>query len=174
MREGLCQSQGRGSRGLRASFVGHLGGHVRGLSFDLSAAQHAICFFRDVLTIEVDGHDEFGEVVHLVCTVGTLAIKAFIVGSLFGCGNYGDGVGLHPWNRTQTGSVTDCRVSKVKACRPLPVIAKDGGHGAKGAPLPTRPNRHRHATTGSGLRAIASAIRAAMMQSAPAMKNAGR
>lgn len=76
---------------VRAACRRHLadleGGAARGLSFDVSAAQRAIGFFRDVLTVEVEGTDDFGEVATFSVPFVLGNWQAFIVGSLFGWKN---------------------------------------------------------------------------------------
>jgi phage terminase large subunit-like protein len=66
-------------------------GADRGLSFDVDAAQRAIGFFRDILTVEVEEKDEFGEVSTYAAPFDLQAWQAFIIGSLFGWKN-GQGV----------------------------------------------------------------------------------
>jgi len=62
-------------------------GGARGLWFDVGAAQRVIGFFRDVLTVEVEDKDEFGEVVTLSVAFELQPWQAFIVGSIFGWKN---------------------------------------------------------------------------------------
>lgn len=62
-------------------------GALRGLVFDVAAAQRAIGFFRDVLTVEVEEVDEFGEVQTRAAPFDLQPWQAFIVGSLFGWKN---------------------------------------------------------------------------------------
>ncbi|MGY3277657.1 terminase large subunit [Bradyrhizobium sp. S3.7.6] len=62
-------------------------GADRGLSFDVDAAQRAIGFFRDILTVEVEEKDEFGEVSTYAAPFDLQAWQAFIIGSLFGWKN---------------------------------------------------------------------------------------
>ncbi|MBR1206971.1 terminase large subunit [Bradyrhizobium sp. AUGA SZCCT0051] len=62
-------------------------GADRGLSFDVAAAERAIGFFRDILTVEVEEKDEFGEVSTFAAPFDLQAWQAFIIGSLFGWRN---------------------------------------------------------------------------------------
>ncbi len=62
-------------------------GAARGLFFDVAAAERAIGFFRDVLSVEVEGKDEFGEIVTWAVPFELQPWQAFIVGSLFGWKN---------------------------------------------------------------------------------------
>jgi phage terminase large subunit-like protein len=62
-------------------------GHKRGLRWDLEAANRAIGFFRDVLTVEVETDDEFGESVSQAVPFVLQPAQCFIVGSLFGWKN---------------------------------------------------------------------------------------
>lgn len=62
-------------------------GHKRGLRWDLDAANRAIGFFRDVLTVEVETDDEFGESVSQAVPFILHPPQAFKVGSLFGWKN---------------------------------------------------------------------------------------
>lgn len=62
-------------------------GEERGLLFDVHAAQRAIGFFRDVLTVEVEERDEYGEVSTYASPFNLQPWQAFIIGSLFGWKN---------------------------------------------------------------------------------------
>ncbi|WLB43030.1 terminase large subunit [Bradyrhizobium ottawaense] len=62
-------------------------GAGRGLLFDVDAAQRAIGFFRDILTVEVEEKDEYGEVSTYAAPFDLQAWQAFIIGSLFGWKN---------------------------------------------------------------------------------------
>jgi phage terminase large subunit-like protein len=62
-------------------------GAARGLVFDVAAAQRAIGFFRDILTVEVEDKNDFGEVETYAAPFDLGAWQAFIVGSLFGWKN---------------------------------------------------------------------------------------
>ena len=62
-------------------------GHELGLHWDLEAANRAIGFFRDVLTVELESDDEFGEAVSEAVPFHLAPSQAFIVGSLFGWKN---------------------------------------------------------------------------------------
>jgi len=62
-------------------------GPGRGLLWDVSAAERAIGFFRDVLTVEIEAKDEFNQVVSQVIPFILQPWQAFIVGSLFGWKN---------------------------------------------------------------------------------------
>lgn len=62
-------------------------GPKRGLKWDLHASNRAINFFRDVLTVEVEYDDEFGEAVSEAVPFILQPAQAFIVGSLFGWKN---------------------------------------------------------------------------------------
>jgi len=59
-------------------------GHERGLIWDIEAAQRAISFFRDVLTVEVEEKDEFGDLISHAVPFVLQPWQAFIIGSLFG------------------------------------------------------------------------------------------
>lgn len=59
-------------------------GHERGLVWDIAAAQRAINFFRDVLSVEVEEVDEFGEVHSRAVPFILQPWQAFIIGLLFG------------------------------------------------------------------------------------------
>lgn len=62
-------------------------GADRGLSFDVDAAQRAIGFFRNVLTVEVEGRDEYDEIVTWSVPFELQPWQAFIIGALFGWKN---------------------------------------------------------------------------------------
>lgn len=62
-------------------------GGTRGLSWDVEAAQRAIGFFRDVLTVEIEEQDEFGDVQSRSVPFVLQPWQAFIVGSVFGWRN---------------------------------------------------------------------------------------
>lgn len=62
-------------------------GHERGLSWDLEAANRAIGFFRDVLTVEIEYEDEDGETASEAVPFVLEPSQCFIVGSLFGWKN---------------------------------------------------------------------------------------
>lgn len=62
-------------------------GEDRGLVWDLPAAQRAVSFFRDVLTVEVEEQDEYGGLVSRAVPFVLQPWQAFIVGSLFGWKN---------------------------------------------------------------------------------------
>lgn len=76
---------------VRAACARHLKdlseGASRGLSFDVTAADRAISFFADVLTVEIEDRDEYGEVESRVVPFVLQPWQAFIVGSLFGWKN---------------------------------------------------------------------------------------
>lgn len=62
-------------------------GGDRGLAFDIAAAQRAIGFFGSVLTVEVEGRDDYGEIVTWSVPFVLEGWQAFNVGSLFGWKN---------------------------------------------------------------------------------------
>ncbi len=62
-------------------------GGVRGLRWDLAAANRAISFFADVLTVEIETEDEYGEAISEAVPFILDPSQAFIVGSLFGWKN---------------------------------------------------------------------------------------
>jgi phage terminase large subunit-like protein len=76
---------------VRAACARHLQdlltGAERGLSFNVAAAQRAIGFFATVLTVEVEGRDEYDEIVTWSIPFVLQPWQAFIVGSLFGWKN---------------------------------------------------------------------------------------
>lgn len=59
-------------------------GGERGLTFDLAEVDRVIGFFRDVLTVEKEYQDEFGETVSAAVPFVLEPSQEFIVGSLFG------------------------------------------------------------------------------------------
>lgn len=73
---------------VRAACERHLAdlktGGKRGLVWDLPGAMRAIDFFRDVLTVEVESADEFGEMESRAVEFVLQSWQAFIIGSLFG------------------------------------------------------------------------------------------
>ncbi len=62
-------------------------GKKRGLKWDLAAANRAISFFADVLTVEIETEDEYGEATSEAVPFVLEPPQAFIVGSLFGWKN---------------------------------------------------------------------------------------
>src|SRR3569833_2718983 len=62
-------------------------GRDRGLSFDDNTTQHTIGFFRDILTVEVEERDEFGEVSTYAAPFDLQPWQAFNIGALFGWKN---------------------------------------------------------------------------------------
>ena len=62
-------------------------GEKRGLKWDLAASNRVIGFFRDVLTVEIERDDEYGEAVSEAVPFHLAPAQAFIVGSLFGWKN---------------------------------------------------------------------------------------
>ena len=64
-----------------------LHGAARGLRFDVEASERAIGFFANVLTVEVEALDDYGEIVTYSVPFVLQAWQAFIVGSLFGWKN---------------------------------------------------------------------------------------
>tara|TARA_R110002073_G_scaffold68128_3_gene169207 strand:+ start:453 stop:2279 length:1827 start_codon:yes stop_codon:yes gene_type:complete len=62
-------------------------GKKRGLIFDVAAAQRAIGFFRDVLTVEIEYEDEDGEVASRAIPFVLAPAQCFIIGSLYGWKN---------------------------------------------------------------------------------------
>ena len=76
---------------VRAACARHLKdlteGQARGLRWDIAAAERAIGFFRDVLTVEVERKRDDGEVQSLAVPFVLQPWQAFIVGSLFGWRN---------------------------------------------------------------------------------------
>ncbi len=62
-------------------------GHQRGMRWELGAAQRVIAFFRDVLTVEIEEKDGFGEVETSSVKFVLQPWQAFIEGSLFGWRN---------------------------------------------------------------------------------------
>jgi len=76
---------------VRAACARHLRdlarGHERGLKWDVGATQRVTSFFHDVLTVEVETKDEFGEVQSNSIKFDLQLWQAFIVCSLFGWRN---------------------------------------------------------------------------------------
>lgn len=62
-------------------------GKDRGLAWDIEASERVIGFFRDVLTVEVEEKDDYGENVSRSVPFLLQPWQAFIVGSLFGWRN---------------------------------------------------------------------------------------
>lgn len=57
---------------------------ARGLTWDVTAAQRAITFFKDVLTVEVEETDDYGGIISRSVPFILQPWQCFIVGSLFG------------------------------------------------------------------------------------------
>lgn len=76
---------------VRAACQRHLNdlehGPKRGLEWDAKAVKRVIGFFRDVLTVEVERDDEYGESVSEAVPFELAPAQVFIVGSLFGWKN---------------------------------------------------------------------------------------
>lgn len=71
-------------------------GPARGLAWDVEKASRAIGFFKDVLTVEVEEKDDYGEIQSRAIPFILEPWQAFIVGSLFGWINE---VGLRRFRR---------------------------------------------------------------------------
>lgn len=71
-------------------------GAARGLAWDRLSAERIIGFFRDVLTVEVEEQDEFGDVQSRSVPFVLEPWQAFIVGSIFGWKN---GAGFRRFRR---------------------------------------------------------------------------
>lgn len=76
---------------VRAACKRHLSdlvdGHLRGLKWELAAAQRVVGFFHDVLTVEVEEKDAFGEVQSHSVKFDLQLWQAFIECSIFGWRN---------------------------------------------------------------------------------------
>lgn len=76
---------------IRAACKRHLddlaNGHLRGLRWDLPAAKAVISFFHDVLTVEVEQADQYGQAQARSVKFDVALWQAFVLGSVFGWKN---------------------------------------------------------------------------------------